>query len=99
MYLGASDFFYITSTDAIRFARMGRQMLESGVFLEIAVPTILKSITDNIQILGLWTSWDAQRGNPAAMAASAQEAIQHGVDIVHPVKISILEGAMGHMII
>jgi hypothetical protein len=109
LYLAQSDLFYVISRDAYRFARIGRQMRESGVFLEIAVPTILQSFTETmpshysspseLRMLRLWTCWDRDRLNPAAMARIAREKIhQDNFEIVHPVKMSTFAGAQGHLL-
>ena len=96
---GQSDFFYVTVNQATIFAEKGRQMMQSGIFLEIAVPTLLH----NARVLSYITSWDYSnlRIDVEYMASLTQQLLCKQGDLgkyymAHPIKLSKLPGLLAH---
>lgn len=94
---GQSDFFYVPLKNAPHFARVGRQMLHSEVFLEIAVPSIIADFRSATKYINLQTSWDESRQNPSVMGKRAMEIAQGPYDLIHPVKMSSLSCVLAHI--
>jgi hypothetical protein len=94
---GQSDFFFIPLKQAPHFARVGKQMLHSGVFLELAVPSIIADFDSNTKYVNLDTSWDASRTNPSIMAQRAIDSVHGPYDLIHPVKLSSLSCVFAHL--
>jgi hypothetical protein len=97
-FFGQSDFYYVTSKDALNFATMGRQMRDAGVFLEIAVPTIFNSVVvpaDSMSAFMLYTEWDPEKRHD--IGKTVRHFCPGQFDIAHPVKLSSVKGILGHV--
>jgi hypothetical protein len=94
---GQSDFYFVPLRHAPHFARMGRQMLSAGVFLEVAVPSILADSGSSVQHIPLFTTFVAGEKDPSKMARHAIDSFLGPYDIVHPVKLSSFECVLAHM--
>ena len=96
---GQSDFFYVAAKDATEFAEIGKKMREMSIFLEIAAPTILNSLTLKSKItnsLNLYTQWDERRFDIThTMKMFCTNELK--IDIAHPVKLSSVQGILGHI--
>ena len=92
---GQSYFFFVHLQDAKRVALVGRQLLQNGLFLEIAVPSLIQVMPSTPRFLNLYTLWDKNRSNPDIML---QQACQGAFDIVHPIEISTHRGLSAHLL-
>ena len=91
---GQGDVFYVGTSDVATFMRVGHLMLQSDLFLEIAVPTLLASFAASAEPLTLYTLWTGERDKTAS--------IMHGMHnthalLAHPVKLRDMEAIMAHL--
>lgn len=66
-YSGRSDVLYIPRKHSIRFQELSQIFYKHGVFLEIAVPTILKFLapsTEIFRLLGYYIPGDVRKNDP-----------------------------------
>jgi STELLO glycosyltransferases len=94
MVFGQSDFFFISQNDASTFFKIASMMRKSNVFLEIAVPFLVKYFLDSNQIsmplLKIYTIWDASRNDRNAFfTRGCQSNIKY--DYVHPIKLKVFD--------
>ena len=84
-----SDIYYIPSRIATEFATLGTLFLEEDIFLEIAIPTILRCLenTEDIEVLRGIASWELQRDS--AWTNFNKEKFL-GKSYLHPTKWSYL---------
>jgi hypothetical protein len=93
-YHGQADLFFVPLDNAAQFAIMGRQMREMGVFLEIAVPTIMSSnIMKGTTILKLYSPFNEHRADPSHIVKTFYQEY----DIAHPVKLTSMNGLLGQI--
>ena len=84
-----SDIYYIPSRLAAEFATLTSLFLEEDIFLEIAIPTILRCLenTDDIEVLRGIASWELERDS-AWMNFNKDKFL--GKSYLHPTKWSYL---------
>jgi hypothetical protein len=99
MFLGMSDFFYVTKAETPRFARLAKNMIHSGVFLEVAIPSLLRTFMSEPN-----SHYPAPQ-NANVFRVVAREDMENGClerqecDVVHLVKMwSSINGILSHII-
>lgn len=95
IYFGGSDEFFVHRDDLNVFARAGKKMREAKVFLEIAVPTILRGHLPQTRsrILSLKTDWSKKRTD---MAFMARKFCGSKFEAVHPLKLTSFDSILEH---
>lgn len=93
-FYGQADFYYVSIQDAANFATTGAKMKEMNVFLEIAVPMIFNSGCPENKIIKLYTDWYERRHD---LSETQRQFCSQNYDIAHPVKLSTIQGILGHI--
>jgi hypothetical protein len=99
MFLGMSDFFYVTKAETPRFARLAKHMIHSGVFLEVAIPSLLRTflLEPNSHYPNPRKANVLRVVNRELMESGCLE--RQECDVVHLVKMwSSLNGILSHII-
>jgi|GEM_PF-1233653 len=82
---GASDCYYVPAHLAERFVEIAEIMSRHQVFLEIAVPCVLRGITDEIENLNFYYIYNNKRTGPFS---AWRFLYRKHYDGFHPVKLS-----------
>jgi hypothetical protein len=95
-YRGYADVYFVHKSHMLTFASLGRTLLDSQVFLEVAVPTIFHGAfaPDTFQEGRLLSHYARHRSNATRMVS---DYCSQGYDFVHPVKLSTVDGIVGHL--
>lgn len=96
-YVASGDHYYLARDHMLTFAKIGRLMRETGLFLELAVPTIFQSFLPihEVEATKVLTYWDhRRRSNGTSM--SKDFCSSNLYSWAHPVKLSKFEGVVAH---